>query len=752
MSLQPRSSTERLTPEYRPPDREPSPLDFPLDDVLPYDYESDSFTAISGSEEGEEDEEGFGDSPASFLSDTPDFDIVAAVDRSIADAELNLLLIQGEHRMQMQNRRDNMQAQHQEAMLLCRRVADLEHRLEVLSVQVRQLNQDEAPERGIRDNGGPSSFNAAAQSNIQPLVVGGEQIAPPTSEQEIAALARDHDLAKTLKRRFEGIDGRIGQVDKGLTANDDGPPYIFNAVDRRHLTDRNVCQAVDQILDGRTFDQLFEGEAESERGFGFDDHPTLQEITTDMFLRVAEVVRLENGLEREIFSRLRAAEVRLQSLNDEALAAPLRHKINWLHQQKENLRRLQREARINPDLNPNPTRDPFWPPFAYPAGRPTVQAPVTFRTREQFLPMLRVWADRNDVSPLDRDPAVSLVHARYRLWQTRRAADILAGVAVPPLRPIWREGDEESDYEDPFQSSSPVFEAAPPVQRRSTRNARDQLVNVEIARPRDGPRERRAPPTLPTNVIDLVDLTDEPDSPVIVTGARPIRHPSRNLRRHDFQVNPPPLIRSDSSLLGGYRGRPNGPQEVIDLTEDDPEPQRRGGGYQGWRARADLHANARARAREANQHRHLNFDLLSGPSHANNLESLRRSFAAQRTNLLGLLNPFLAASRAGAFDPIGPVNLHYEFHAFNGRRDASPKPAAEVAQPARPGFTRDTDPETAFVCPGCNEELAYDPDEAPATGPTRSKAKRSRSEHHFWALKSCGHVSFFAAALMIHVC
>ncbi|PHH70582.1 hypothetical protein CDD83_5401 [Cordyceps sp. RAO-2017] len=82
-------------------------------------------------------------------------------------------------------------------------------------------------------------------------------------------------------------------------------------------------------------------------------------------------------------------------------------------------------------------------------------------------------------------------------------------------------------------------------------------------------------------------------------------------------------------------------------------------------------------------------------------------------------------------------------------REPSPKPPMEEVPPTRDGFTRDTnagpndDDESVVVCPACNEELAYDPaGAAPAHGaaPTGRKRKRAAGEHHFWALKKCGHV------------
>ena len=80
--------------------------------------------------------------------------------------------------------------------------------------------------------------------------------------------------------------------------------------------------------------------------------------------------------------------------------------------------------------------------------------------------------------------------------------------------------------------------------------------------------------------------------------------------------------------------------------------------------------------------------------------------------------------------------------------EETPKPAMEPTPATREGFTRDTCAEPTedmvVVCPNCNEELAYDPSGPPAQNSTPGKGtkrKRTVPEHHFWALKKCGHVS-----------
>ena len=79
-------------------------------------------------------------------------------------------------------------------------------------------------------------------------------------------------------------------------------------------------------------------------------------------------------------------------------------------------------------------------------------------------------------------------------------------------------------------------------------------------------------------------------------------------------------------------------------------------------------------------------------------------------------------------------------------RETSPEPSLESVPLTRYGFTRDTTSteERIVVCPACNDELAYEPVEASPfpSGTSRNSRKRKRalSDHHFWALKKCGHV------------
>ncbi|OLN85480.1 E3 ubiquitin-protein ligase complex slx8-rfp subunit rfp1, partial [Colletotrichum chlorophyti] len=253
----------------------------------------------------------------------------------------------------------------------------------------------------------------------------------------------------------------------------------------------------------------------------------------------------------------------------------------------------------------------------------------------------------------------------------------------------------------------------------------DVLVDLELYFRQD--RSERRPQNQGGGPADVIDLTNEPDSPVQTHAPRPTVNP----RRQNSQArNPPSFSRSDSSILAG--GAP-----VIDLTDDSPEvprrrthvppppppPQprdRRSGGSFMYSSPASAFGGLAAGIR-----RHLYpFRLFPAPD--------------DEVQLLGILQNRIN-NATDLNHPLGNIQLQYEHGAFDQRAE-SPKPVHQAPPPAKSGFTRDTGDDVVVICPACNEELAYDPD-VPVQGnhPTR-KGKRQRSEHHFWALKGCGHV------------
>ncbi|KAK0377495.1 hypothetical protein CLIM01_05157 [Colletotrichum limetticola] len=256
----------------------------------------------------------------------------------------------------------------------------------------------------------------------------------------------------------------------------------------------------------------------------------------------------------------------------------------------------------------------------------------------------------------------------------------------------------------------------------------DVLVDLELYFEQD--RNERGPQNNQNGPADVIDLTNEPDSPIQRHAPRP---PTNPRRQHSQGRNPPSFSRSDSSILAG-----NAPP-VIDLTDDSPEVPRRRTHVppppqpprQRDRSRQPvgfmLNPNGSAfSGLAAGLRRHLYpFRLFPGPE--------------DEVQLLGMLHNRI--NQGGDLNnPLGNIQLQYEHGAFDQRAE-SPKPVHQAPPPPRPGYTRDTASDLVVICPACNEELAYDPD-VPVNGKqsARKGNKRQRSEHHFWALKGCGHV------------
>lgn len=286
------------------------------------------------------------------------------------------------------------------------------------------------------------------------------------------------------------------------------------------------------------------------------------------------------------------------------------------------------------------------------------------------------------------------------------------------------------------------------------------------SRPHNG--RRREPEQLPrSRETTVIDLTEEPDSPVqsrLPQLALPGMHnhphqqqvhvyprpPGRNPRRtNSVRITPPRLARSESIVLASE-------SEFIDLTgDDDINPSNPPG-----------HMEEGRRSRRNNRLPRLRPDApyswdSSETRPPRDFQSIARAIGESQIarafgeSLAGILN---ASSNMPRLHGI-------RFHHFTTRAHPSPypipprepsKPPLEEYPPARDGFTRNTcanpeaDDETIVVCPSCNDEMAYDPADvagssAPAT--TGKKRKRAHGEHHFWALKKCGHVSDFDDSL-----
>ncbi|KAM4062673.1 cell cycle control protein [Hirsutella rhossiliensis] len=239
-----------------------------------------------------------------------------------------------------------------------------------------------------------------------------------------------------------------------------------------------------------------------------------------------------------------------------------------------------------------------------------------------------------------------------------------------------------------------------------------QPVGLRPNRPSDRRATRWDRPPTPARPA-VIDLTEEPDSPVEQRPSQSQNAGGRNPRRTNSQrVSPPRLARSDSTLFAPVAN-------VIDLTDDPPE------------------------AEPPPRHpRPFGRDQLIELELINSGASFYGPLSRGVQHMAGLLHSEILRGNFNVpqLDITGPFSP----------REASPKPPMEDVPPTRDGFTRDTcsdskiDDERVVVCPACNEELAYDPTGTAAQGSTTAsgnrKRKRAPGEHHFWALKKCGHV------------
>lgn len=292
----------------------------------------------------------------------------------------------------------------------------------------------------------------------------------------------------------------------------------------------------------------------------------------------------------------------------------------------------------------------------------------------------------------------------------------------------------------------------------------DELVGVEMGgrgspaiggnvRGRSAHNQNQQPRSQPNP--NVIDLTLDDEEVEIVSG-------SQNARRQQSQRrnNAPRLNRSDGSYVGN--------QNIIELSSDSEDE-------------VQINRVSSAAPLPANHHRHHHHHIHHhhAPHHhhhrgAMDRRSPRRMHGANNArvdannggmlNMVGNLFGRIIGGRVrndevvmlGSSPPailpipnipnIGQIHLDYVAHPFHppAPPPGPQKPPHEAPPPARDGFTRDTNEDAVLICPSCDEELAFDPDDEDENGPPTKKArtKKDKAEHHFWAVKECGHVSF----------
>ncbi|KAL5598709.1 hypothetical protein BROUX41_003378 [Berkeleyomyces rouxiae] len=278
---------------------------------------------------------------------------------------------------------------------------------------------------------------------------------------------------------------------------------------------------------------------------------------------------------------------------------------------------------------------------------------------------------------------------------------------------------------------------------------------------------------------DVIDLTEEPDSPVRPIPAHPVlllpsindpvRNPLPNPAHGYHSRTPPRQPRtSDFELAGPRRRIPRqapGHTGVIDLTlEDSPQQTRlsrsnnQAVAPQNYRSEPqpepDLWIVGEARNVNPPPHSPRNFhgqDTSMGYTNGFNIgATARRLHDANNitTRFMRWTSPaqtfgnqvvsMFFGERARPIPTFEEFTQQYNPAAFAPppREPPPPQPQLET----REGFTRSTGEDLEMVCPACDNALEFDPNEDRESGPTRKRTKRDQAEHYFWAVKACGHV------------
>ncbi|KAL2166166.1 hypothetical protein VTG60DRAFT_3172 [Thermothelomyces hinnuleus] len=342
----------------------------------------------------------------------------------------------------------------------------------------------------------------------------------------------------------------------------------------------------------------------------------------------------------------------------------------------------------------------------------------------------------------------SELHSHLFGGQERTSRGLLGGATAGPSRESHRQNHRQSSHRTP---QGPSRERARMNDNRH-RGLRDELIEVEVQPARASLRRSRSPPRRQPEVIDLTGEPDSPELPRAVVpprGARASNAPAagRNPRRHaSLNQRTPSLSRTDSSILGNQTN-------VIDLTLDDspappPLPQqlpRRNNPDNSPHHRHHHHNH---------QHRHRH----SARAQASDLDN-PGGFGARFAGIFRNLDiihrfgfgrqpevevQFIGGRGLNMDNPLGANIPNLDYRVSGSHSGSTPKPDHVPPPPAREGFTRDTgNPDDVIICPSCEQELKYDPDAGNESGVRPAKKPRTRKdqeEHHFWALKDCGHV------------
>lgn len=291
----------------------------------------------------------------------------------------------------------------------------------------------------------------------------------------------------------------------------------------------------------------------------------------------------------------------------------------------------------------------------------------------------------------------------------------------------------------------------------TTRNYDQFLDNSHLAHSSDSQNSNE---NISNRLPTVIDLTAEPDSPDSLTNDEDVIffHSNEQNTRASERERARDVPSSGFTQSPGRDTTRGIGNNVIDLTEENIT-------FRHSRPRIPQHSRDHDFELEVlNEGQSFAFP----PSFLENLNFGNLVNGLNLRNLgMGILyNP--SNNRNEHNNPLGPnpPNLNYAEAAFthHPRNTTSGLPNHNIPEfqpPKSPpaGFTRDTGAngfkeDEVAVCPGCDEELAYDPNSdregdyqivksknAKSTSRS-SKRKKSSQEHHAYVLKQCGHVSF----------
>ncbi|KAL1892828.1 hypothetical protein Cpir12675_004362 [Ceratocystis pirilliformis] len=281
---------------------------------------------------------------------------------------------------------------------------------------------------------------------------------------------------------------------------------------------------------------------------------------------------------------------------------------------------------------------------------------------------------------------------------------------------------------------------------------------------------------------DVIDLTEEPDSPVRPVPAHPVlllpsindpvRNPLPNPAHHTHRHHtlPQPIVIHDVASRHGRAGNNSVRQSrdlvsrrlprrggVIDLTLDDSPERTRSARpnqseTQSQTSRvAPLDADLFIVGENVNRNSNNISDILPRRLHdaaSTTSRFMRWTRPSPPAPPFREQIDFFFRRLAHAIPDVHEPEYHFGQYfrpatttAFSPPSPPPPPPLPLELEETREGFTRSTGEDIEMVCPSCDNALEFDPLGDRGENTSKKRTKRDQAEHYFWAVKACGHVS-----------